>query len=146
MKNPETGVEQPRYSHQVDIIAEIVETLGEPASSNAKLYGFNSTPFDFTYLRGVTSNHSYGDPVYDLKRLESHEVDLRREAQKNGNYGGLDKICNRVGIEHGVDVDGADVVDLWRTEDFDLIRDYVEEDVRVTLELGKKFEQQNGER
>lgn len=121
-----------------EIVRRFVEFFDNPSNS-AELYSFNGTSFDFSLLRARTMCLSdYGDLNREVAVLEKDfHIDLSTVNRDNGNYEGLEDMCNRFGIDHKVEVSGSDVPGLFESGEIKRIEEYLKEDVRVTFRLAE---------
>lgn len=139
VNNPETGKTEPRWENQVKAVRKLLEFFENPSDGSAKLYSFNGISFDFSYLRSKFSTEDYGDLTRKINELEQHHVDLRKKAIEKNFYKGLENLASEMDIEHDVDCSGSEVQSVWENNNFELLEDYTEEDVRVTLEIACGF-------
>lgn len=114
-------------------------TAGEPV----EVITFNGIAFDipFIYHRcamlGIKMpNPIYSSPYTDVALLLEHDYRFKAGCPKHS----LEEYALINRIPYYADASGKDVQTLWDTEQYEEIRKHCESDVKVTLELYRRYE------
>ncbi|MBS3174400.1 ribonuclease H-like domain-containing protein [Candidatus Woesearchaeota archaeon] len=106
-----------------------------------KIIGFNLIDFDLSFL----TTRSLINNVQICPFVLKHIVDLRDKisAYRNGKTKGkLKDFAPFMGLTVK-EIDGSNIADLWMEKKYDIIKDYLINDLKITEELYKRTKETN---
>ncbi|MFB6209562.1 MAG: ribonuclease H-like domain-containing protein [Candidatus Nanohaloarchaea archaeon] len=130
-----------RQMDEKGLIDSFTSFFSEPGDE-AQLYTYNGTTYDFPLLWArALKNGDFDSFCQLLERIQSCHCDLYeyRKQVLDRYKGGLEEAAANYGIEHGSDVCGSKVCELFRQGRVEKIEDYQMEDVRVTVALAEEL-------
>lgn len=136
VEHPETGERTPTAEEETRVITKFVEHLEQ---HNGPFYSFNGSGYDLPLLWNLSRRaQDYGKLARRIENLIGRHIDLLTILNNRGEYGGLDKMLDKYGIEHKSDLSGEKVPEYFNNGKVSEIEVYLQEDVRTTHELVKK--------
>jgi predicted PolB exonuclease-like 3'-5' exonuclease len=117
-----------------DIIKTFLQSIEDHSDGYIRFVGFSVDYFDLYFLRLRCLHHGIELPDYNGK----HTLDLRTQLNnyQRKKKGGLDDFAELIGIDGKPDhISGEDAPYLWKEGEYDELRGYLKDDLRITHKL-----------